>query len=1012
MSVFRSTGGNGRPSQRQPWHTRLASSAARVTVAALEDSLRAGHMDELDGHLERVLDAIDQRGVENLTKGEGFLLAAEAARALGRMEQSEAIARRIASMQGSNLLDLIAASERLRARLLLDRGAIAAAREMALQIDRLILVRPHAQNIVSPESDGVSARTHLLAAEIELMDGNIAGAAAAVERAAQRVRSAEQDEAGADDIAFLNLLRAMILSCQDHQMTARALGQLADEWRDTDALSAATRARLTIVRGHWHGDAPPPGINQHECGRWMRVGDDMRRGIYAVKESPVIIVEEAEEAAPATGMKDEAAPPKISDQIFTPSAHAAPKVAVEQEVSPRDFAVLPDDDNLLSEFDRLLDETLDSQRLDLTSRTSDVLNLAEAPFHAPVAAGVAMADLEDARTVLTTAPLVLPPKIALPQTQSALGEMIVRLDIMSFELVIQGLERETNTGRLELTFDEGVVETAIKDGANFDHIEAASQIEGGVIYFRKGLIIDAELRRRAQAERQVAAMDALVLLVNIAVGCGAGVQVCFIRGGDERERAFGAANNTGLLLSILSATDEQAGGFNSTPADVLSFDASGPGFATGMSFEADAGQIAARDILNIMTAERPEELCILLAAAIKAQRLALRYSDEVIAAAGEDDCDGPEQELALGPFTFSAIFADATGGSMADPRTRALIEATRMRLLAMPRVERQSDFMPQQYDLGDDIVAASKSMTSLFSVVHKLALLDGLSMPFAHILVTGESGTGKELIAKMIHKCSGRSAARFLTVNSGVLSNDLAAAEIFGCKKGAFTGADADRPGYIDAAKGGTIFLDEIANASERVQAMLLRIIEYGEYQRLGDPQPRESDARFVLATNKNIDDPAVFKMDLKHRLQVIEVPPLRARRDDIRPLANLFARRHKVTLAESAYLWLERQDWPGNVRELAAFIQFAASQSDAGATLNMETLRELLATRGQYNAPLPPLLAGETFDEAVARIERGYVELVIGQNPGNLNQAARLYGVARTTLVGKAKKYGIISGE
>jgi len=229
------------------------------------------------------------------------------------------------------------------------------------------------------------------------------------------------------------------------------------------------------------------------------------------------------------------------------------------------------------------------------------------------------------------------------------------------------------------------------------------------------------------------------------------------------------------------------------------------------------------------------------------------------------------------------------------------------------------------------VVVANPQMVALMATAARVAASEG------KVLITGESGVGKDIIARHIHANSRRSARPFVAVNCAALTDSLLESELFGHVKGSFTGAYRDKPGKLQVAHRGTIFLDEVGEMSLRMQALLLRFLENGEIQSVGsDGQPARVDVRVIAATNRNLPEliaAGQFREDLMYRLRVIhlEVPPLRERREDIRPLVTYFADRtgRPVTFTEEAMQLLVRHRWPGNVRELHNVVEQAVLMTD-----------------------------------------------------------------------------------
>jgi formate hydrogenlyase transcriptional activator len=285
------------------------------------------------------------------------------------------------------------------------------------------------------------------------------------------------------------------------------------------------------------------------------------------------------------------------------------------------------------------------------------------------------------------------------------------------------------------------------------------------------------------------------------------------------------------------------------------------------------------------------------------------------------------------------------------------------------------------------------------------------------VLVRGETGVGKEGLARMVHEFSPRFNAPFVPVNLGAIPEGLIESELFGHEKGAFTGASRRRPGRFEQADGGTVFLDEVGDAPPSVQVRLLRVLQERVVERVGGTEPVKVDVRVVAATNRNLEEMVArgtFRADLYYRLAIfpIEVPPLRERREELRPLALHFLARHAAAMhrrpprvGEDTWRALEAHDWPGNVRELENFLQRALILSP-GPELSLPDLPVRLAPDGALADAVASAAPG-TFEEEV----RGLIERALDHAGGRVygpGGAAALLGLRPTTLQGKMKKYGV----
>ena len=299
-----------------------------------------------------------------------------------------------------------------------------------------------------------------------------------------------------------------------------------------------------------------------------------------------------------------------------------------------------------------------------------------------------------------------------------------------------------------------------------------------------------------------------------------------------------------------------------------------------------------------------------------------------------------------------------------------------------------------RYKFGD-IVGRSASMQAVYELIAQGATSD------YSVVIQGESGTGKELVAKTIHKLSARKAKPFVPVNCGAVADSIFEREFFGHRRGAFTGADRDQPGYLAAANGGSLFLDEIGELSMPLQVKLLRVLESGEYTPLGSTAAQVTDARIIAATNRDLYEEVrrgAFREDLYYRLFVIgiHVPPLRERREDIPLLVEhfleSFGKRRGRRLPVKYQDRLIGYDWPGNARELQNAIQRYLATGSFG-------LPELLEDFVDWPTTMP---------EAIAALEKRMIQQAIERADGHRGKAADLLDIPRRTLQRKMLKYGM----
>ena len=278
-------------------------------------------------------------------------------------------------------------------------------------------------------------------------------------------------------------------------------------------------------------------------------------------------------------------------------------------------------------------------------------------------------------------------------------------------------------------------------------------------------------------------------------------------------------------------------------------------------------------------------------------------------------------------------------------------------------------------------------------------------------------GTGKEAIARCIHYNGPRQQERFVPVNCGALSENLLESEMFGHKKGAFTGATEDREGLFEAADGGTLFLDEIGETSPGMQVKLLRALQEGEITRVGETEPRKVNVRLIAATNRDLQEEvtaARFREDLYYRLTVfpIALPSLRERRDDIPLLASHFIEQQgakssqpPIGFTPEAMDALTRYDWPGNVRELENEIERASVLSPAGGAVGPDVLSEKIRPAAETTRSWRR--EGKLKD-VIASVEQEMIREAFETCDGNKAHMSKQLGMSRPTLLQKIKEYGI----
>ncbi len=307
-----------------------------------------------------------------------------------------------------------------------------------------------------------------------------------------------------------------------------------------------------------------------------------------------------------------------------------------------------------------------------------------------------------------------------------------------------------------------------------------------------------------------------------------------------------------------------------------------------------------------------------------------------------------------------------------------------------------------------NFVTQSKSIYALLERTRKVAESN------ATVLITGNSGTGKEVLARIIHQASPRVDKSFVAINCGALTETLLEGELFGHRKGAFTGADEDRKGLFETADQGTLFLDEIGEVSQTMQVKLLRALQLGEIQRVGDSEVIHVDVRVLAATNRDLDkmvEEGQFREDLYYRLNVIPlfIPALVDRPDDIVPLAEHFLEKYggskKLSFSPQALDCLENYDWPGNVRELENAVEHASVMAES-ERLEIDDLP--LRLRNFSGATTLPVQTDVLDNCTLEEIERKMIQAAMERAGNNMTHAARQLGVTRRTLGYRLRKYGL----
>ncbi|HLB24837.1 MAG TPA: sigma-54 dependent transcriptional regulator [Nitrospirota bacterium] len=338
------------------------------------------------------------------------------------------------------------------------------------------------------------------------------------------------------------------------------------------------------------------------------------------------------------------------------------------------------------------------------------------------------------------------------------------------------------------------------------------------------------------------------------------------------------------------------------------------------------------------------------------------------------------------------------------------------RALERKALERENVELRRQAEVRysfKDIIGNSSELREVFRVMRHAASSE------SNVLITGESGTGKELVARAVHGNSVRAKRPFVVVNCGAIPDGLIESEMFGHVKGAFTGAVSDKPGLVEKADKGTLFLDEIGELAPPLQVKLLRVLQEGEFMRVGDTVPGRVDVRVVAATNRDLRKAIAdknFREDLYYRLNVIpvELPPLRDRREDIPLLVNHFVHKHSGKAADKQVTGISKEamqalvgyHFPGNVRELENAVEYAIAFA-SGPVVQLDQLPKYILEGDTMSdeartIPIMPL------KDAKAQFEKGIITAALIESGGNISEAARLLNIHRQNLQQKIRLLGI----
>jgi transcriptional regulator with PAS, ATPase and Fis domain len=377
------------------------------------------------------------------------------------------------------------------------------------------------------------------------------------------------------------------------------------------------------------------------------------------------------------------------------------------------------------------------------------------------------------------------------------------------------------------------------------------------------------------------------------------------------------------------------------------------------------------------------------------------------------ESDGRTIELTLQPNT------DTESAASVNAVIRLLYALHELERARGEREERATFWPAEKLPVENGHAVIAGHMHELMMLVQRVARTN------ISVLISGESGTGKEIIARALHDCSDRAQKAFVPVNCASVPRELMESQLFGHRRGAFTGADRDYAGFIRAASGGTLFLDEVGELSLDLQPKLLRFLESGEIAPLGEPAPLTVNVRVLAATNKNLEElvrEGKFREDLFYRLNVVPltIRPLRERRDEIPRLVQHFVDRAAVqfkkghlTVAEETMERLLLYRWPGNVRQLQHELQRIVALAEPNSTLLPDMISEEILGALPLLRPIPAgremaVSLNEKLPSAIARIECEMIKVALRDNRGKVDAAAKALGISRKGLYLKRQRLGL----
>jgi DNA-binding NtrC family response regulator len=590
------------------------------------------------------------------------------------------------------------------------------------------------------------------------------------------------------------------------------------------------------------------------------------------------------------------------------------------------------------------------------------------------------------------------------------------------------------TGQLEIDWsscNEAIVREAVEVGAVSD---VALRCKGGTIYLHDGSYVDASLHSSEAELRAMSAVDVIFELFRISSARLPGAGIRQFQSGAEGTRISEVINlkPNKLNLDLARRLDHLRSGKSDEAVadDELDLDSAfaaweTPGQLSRMASETTSESEDSEREVNVSVGDLSSLGAIVSSPDVVSLELSVvQCLAEVGVSDSRIEIVVTESGERLRECGLSPALCDVWGTYEVGMCTVALALRKGVRVLNPESVDvimkvavQRLRTLPSSHLAvkmnAPGFIAEDPRSQKVLSQLRDIAVLDGVdnAQKITHVLLLGERGVGKELIAKLIHDWSRRSREKYHVINLGAIARELAVAELFGSKKGSFTSSVADRIGYIQKAENGTLFVDELDEGSDSMQALLKRVVQFGTYNVVGSPHERLCNVRFIAASNRVL----AIKPDLKDRFWIVEVPALRERRADIAPLAQSFASQHEFSLPEPVLSYLTGLRWPGNVRQLQTVVHRVCAIAKAPDEVTLAAFESAVRESGSNPGvsdfgtdQFPPLRVGETLRDRLNAQEQWQIQNALRFTNWNKTATARLLGISRPNLRERMKALGM----